>query len=38
MIDPAAGWFEVLQYDDKRSRTVANSMEQEWFARSPWPT
>ena len=38
MIDPATGWFEVHQYDDKRSITVANIAEQEWFSRYPWPT
>ena len=38
MIDPATGWFEIQQYDDKRSITVANIAKQEWFARYPWPT
>jgi len=38
MIDPASGWFEIAQYDDKRSVTVANITEQEWFSRYPWPT
>ena len=38
MIDPATGWFEVHQYDDKRSITVANIVEQEWLSRYPWPT
>ena len=38
MIDPASGWFELHQYDDKRSITVANIVEQEWFSRYPWPT
>jgi transposase InsO family protein len=37
MIDPATGWFEVQQYDDKQSITVANIVEQEWFSRYPWP-
>ena len=37
MIDPATGWFEVHQYDDKRAITVANIAEQEWFSRYPWP-
>jgi hypothetical protein len=37
MIDPATGWFEIHQYDDKRSITVANIAEQEWFSRYPWP-
>jgi hypothetical protein len=38
MIDPATGWFEIQQYDDKQSITVANVVEQEWFSRYPWPT
>jgi len=38
MIDPATGWFEIHEYDDKRSITVANIAEQEWFSRYPWPT
>jgi hypothetical protein len=38
MIDPATGWFEIHQYDDTRSITVANIAEQEWFSRYPWPT
>ena len=37
MIDPATGWFEIAEYDDKRSITVANITEQEWFTRYPWP-
>jgi len=38
MIDPASGWLEIHQYDDKKSITVANIAEQEWFSRYPWPT
>ena len=38
MIDPATGWFEIHQFDDKRSITIANIVEQEWFCRYPWPT
>ena len=38
MIDPATGWFEIQQYDDKKSITVANILEQEWFSRYPWPS
>jgi transposase InsO family protein len=38
MIDPATGWFEIHEYQDKRSVTVANIAEQEWFSRYPWPT
>ena len=38
MIDPATGWFEICQYDDKRSISVANIVEQEWLMRYPWPS
>jgi transposase InsO family protein len=38
MIDPATGWFEIQQYDDKQSITIANIIEQEWFSTYPWPT
>jgi len=38
MIDPATGWFEIHEYNDKKSITVANIVEQEWFSRYPWPT
>ena len=38
MIDPATGWFEINQYDNKKSITIANIVEQEWFSRYPWPT
>jgi hypothetical protein len=38
MIDPATGWFEIKQYDDKKSITVANIVEQEWLARYPKPS
>jgi hypothetical protein len=31
MFDPATGWFEIKQYDDKRSITVANIVEQGWL-------
>ena len=38
MIDPASDWFEIHKYGDKRSRTVVNIAEQEWFSSYPWPT
>jgi hypothetical protein len=38
MIDPATGWFEIKQYDDKRSITVANIVEQEWLTYYPQPS
>jgi hypothetical protein len=31
MIDLATGWFEIKQYDDKKSITVANIVKQEWL-------
>ena len=37
MINPVTGWFEIKQYDDKESITVANIVEQEWLARCPRP-
>jgi len=38
MIDPATSWFKVHEIPDKKSITVANIVEQEWFSRYPWPT
>ena len=38
MIDPATGWFEIHQYDDKKSISIANIVEQQWLSRYPWPT
>jgi hypothetical protein len=38
MIDPVTGWFEIKQYNDKKSITVANIVEQEWLARYPRPS
>jgi transposase InsO family protein len=38
MIDPATGWFEIKQYDDKKSITVANIVAQEWLTRYPRPS
>ncbi len=38
MIDPATGWFEIVQVPDKRSETVANAFETTWLSRYPWPT
>jgi hypothetical protein len=35
MIDLATGWFEIKQYDDKKSITVANIVEQEWLTHYP---
>ena len=38
MINPASRWFEIHQYDDKQSITIADIVEQDWFLQYPWPT
>ena len=38
MIDPATGWFEIKQVDNKESHTVSEAVEQSWLTRYPWPT
>jgi hypothetical protein len=38
MIDPATGWFQIEQYDDKKSITVANIVQQEWLMHYPQPS
>ena len=36
MINPATGWFEIVQHSDKRSITIANLVEQTWLCRYSW--
>ena len=38
MIDPATGWFETHEHDDKRAITVVNTPEQQWLTRHPRPS
>jgi hypothetical protein len=38
MINLATGWFKIKQYDDKKSITVANIVEQEWLTCYPRPS
>ena len=38
MIDPATGWFEIKQIENKEAHTVAETVEQTWLSRYPWPT
>lgn len=38
MIDPATGWFEIKQIPNKEAHTVAETVEQTWLSRYPWPT
>ena len=37
MIDPATGWFEIVEVTTKRADVVANAVEQTWLTRYPWP-
>ena len=37
MIDPATGWFEIIEIPSKQADQVANALEQRWFSRYPWP-
>ena len=37
MIDPATGWFEIVEVPTKRADIVANKIEQTWLTRYPWP-
>ena len=37
MIDPATGWFEIAEIPGKSADEVANTLEQVWLTRYPWP-
>ena len=37
MIDPATGWFEIVQSETKTADVVANEAEIAWLSRHPWP-
>jgi transposase InsO family protein len=38
MIDPATGWFEIVEIPTKRADFIANILEMHWLTRYPWPT
>ena len=38
MIDPATGWFEIVEIPNRRADYVANYLEFAWLTRYPWPT
>ena len=38
MIDPATGWFEIVNIPNKRADEIANLLEYTWLTRYPWPT
>ena len=37
MINTVTGWFEVVQYYDKRAINIANLVETTWLSRYPRP-
>jgi hypothetical protein len=37
MIDPATGWFEMIELSTKQADEVANAVETTWLSRYPWP-
>ena len=38
MIDPATGWFEIVQIPNKKAEEISNLIETTWLTRYPWPT
>ena len=37
MIDPATGWFEIVEIPNKRADYISNLLEMTWLTRYPWP-
>ena len=37
MIDPATGWFEIVEVTDKESHTVAEKIDKLWLCCYPRP-
>ena len=38
MIDPATGWFEIIEVPNRRADEISNALEHVWLTRYPWPT
>jgi hypothetical protein len=38
MIDPATGWFEIVEVPKKRVDYISNLIEINWLTQYPWPT
>ena len=38
MIDPATGWFEIVEVHSKQADKIINLLEFTWLTRCPWPT
>lgn len=37
MIDPATGWFEIIEIPNRQANYVTNFLEFTWLTRYPWP-
>ena len=37
IINPTNGWFEIVRYNDKKSATIENLVEQAWLCIYPRP-
>ena len=37
MIDPATGFFEIVEIGEKTANIIANWLELHWLTRYPWP-
>ena len=37
LIDPATGWFEIVEIPDKKSQTLATLLVRVWLSRYPLP-
>ena len=38
MIDPATGWFEIVEIPNRRADNVSNYLKFAWQTSYPWPT
>ena len=38
MINPATGWFEIVEVPNRRADKISNILEYTWLTRYPWPT
>jgi hypothetical protein len=38
MIDPATGWFKIIEIPNRQADYVSNYLEFAWPSRYPWPT
>ena len=37
MIDPVTRWFEIVQYNNKKSMMITKLVETMWLVRYIWP-